>query len=99
MYEIGKVYIWVGLAGALASYNGLECTVLGRPVQWREKSGQPTDTKTDCGANLYAERGDLRPKRPPPGERSVMELFRNAAPVPVVMLSDAAFERLVRDLE
>lgn len=108
MYEIGKVYIWINQTGETSVLNGTECTVLDRPrrVLYRELNGggvvlmakaQATDSMID-GFIVFAEPGDLLPKRPPAGERSVMDLFRNAAPVPVMTLSDAAFERLVRDL-
>lgn len=88
MYEIGRIYVWVGQVGRGAYLNGTECTVLGPPQRyWNEDRrmymvGQLTDSPPPPGTDwtCIAERGDLRPRNTPPGERSVMELFRVATP-------------------
>lgn len=84
MYEIGKVYIWQNCTGLYAHLNGTETTVTGAPssgfdvvtntpTHW----GQETDTPAFFpGASfIWAERGDLRPKNPPPGEQLINEMF------------------------
>lgn len=79
MYEIGKVYIWQNLVGPMQHLNGTECTVLGPPMLFPGLTpGQLTDTlaRDDPTLSIYAERGDLRPKNPPLGERSIMDRFK-----------------------
>jgi hypothetical protein len=84
MYEIGKVYVWRNATGRFAYLSGLETTVTG-PAQWYEQlttgrvfQGQPTDSQSReyPGSVIMAERGDLVPKDPPTGERSVYDLFK-----------------------
>lgn len=89
MYEIGKVYIWQNQVGPLAHLNDTECTVLDHPhevwcvIKQLHAWGQRTDSPCDNGDNYYfAEVGDLRPKKPPRGERSIMALFRAPELVP-----------------
>lgn len=80
MYEIGKVYIWQNQVGELAYINETECTVLGPPLEFlmndgRLLIGQITDTECTVNGGIFAERGDLRPKNPPPGEQLINEMF------------------------
>lgn len=83
MYEIGRVYIWQNQSGVLAHLNGTETTVVG-PVEThldlitgKRLQGQATDSTCPRDSNFYfAEAGDLRPKNPPAGERSVLDLFK-----------------------
>lgn len=80
-YKLGQTYIWQNQVGKMAYLNGTECTVLEPPkVHWcgikrRDVSGQLVDTPADVGY-FFAEPGDLRPKDPPKGERTVFDLFK-----------------------
>ncbi len=81
-YEIGKVYIWQNQVGEMAHLNGTECTVTdGVSMHWclisrRWIAGQCTDSPCERGRTYVAEAGDLRPKDPPTGERSILDLFK-----------------------
>lgn len=80
MYEIGKIYIWQNQVGQYAHYNGTECTPVEPASWWRvNDDGRMLWAQlVDCydGYPMCAERGDLRPKNPPPGERSINDLFK-----------------------
>jgi hypothetical protein len=85
-YEVGRVYVWQNQVGDLECYNGMECTVTGPEVEFvahpdnKVMAGWPTDTPLmpwhrGVSTCLYAVPGDLRPKNPPPGEQSVLDMF------------------------
>lgn len=83
MYEIGRVYIWQNQVAGYARINGQETTVTGsarevRGVDGRVFVGQRTDTPGVFYTKgfIFAERGDLRPKNPPSGEKSISDLFK-----------------------
>jgi hypothetical protein len=89
-YEVGRVYIWQNQVGDLAHYNGTECTITGPERTFNElytglpEKGWPTDTPPPAycapGTTFYALPGDLRPKNPPPGEQSVLDMFKQTEP-------------------
>jgi hypothetical protein len=90
-YEVGRVYIWQNQVGPFAYLNGKETTVIGDAVKLSNpvlKSGglhQETDTPPpvfikDATSNCCAGPGDLRPKDPPPGEQSVIDMFKQPEP-------------------
>lgn len=93
MYEIGKVYIWQNQAGAFAALNGTETTVIGPPMRrpdalfnantiFQETDTPPPDyLRAMVSTNALAGPGDLRPKDPPPGERTVRAMFKLPEPV------------------
>jgi hypothetical protein len=82
MYEIGKVYIWIGCYSD-SSIIGKETIVTG-PVKQAFIYG--TDTQVFIQATdsivpgkscfIYAQKGMLIPKDSPSGERKVMEQFQ-----------------------
>jgi hypothetical protein len=80
MYEIGRVYIWQNQTGKYARINGVECTPTESPARYRHNAtgqivwSQPV-TNVD-GERWLAMRGDLRPKNPPAGERSITDMFK-----------------------
>lgn len=85
MYEVGKVYVWQNQVGAYAHFNGTECTpdepaalyrhILTLEVRWAQH------VVLADGNGWLAERGDLRPKTPPTGEKKIRSLFE---PKPVM---------------
>lgn len=81
MYEIGRVYIWQNLREHVG-FNGTETTVIGPMEAFEYKGGGQqfyyceTDTVLDDGRALWATRGQLRPKNPPSGEQSILDLLR-----------------------
>ena len=80
-YEVGAVYIWQNCN--IATYlNGRETTVIGDVEQRVDIStgelyyAQDTDTDPEDGEQYAsAEKGQLRPKFPPSGEKSISEMF------------------------
>jgi len=78
------VYIWQGLAGKWSYLNGQETTVTGDAVTAMGSIGavvtaHPTDTRNPAVNQtpfMYAVQGMLRPKTPPPGEQSVLDMFK-----------------------
>jgi hypothetical protein len=84
MYEVGRVYIWQNCTGDLACLNGTETIVLEAASRYLSDKGRwefgcLTDTQDPLGdpeVEVYAEPGDLRPKYPPSGEQSVLDLFK-----------------------
>jgi hypothetical protein len=82
MYEIGKVYIWKkNLPAPFTELSGTETTVLSGPsfgVSMFTRS-LITVWKTDSSVNgifgVLAEAGDLYPKDPPDGLKSVLKMF------------------------
>lgn len=83
-YEVGRVYIWHILSGELACLHGTETTVTGPAEEYQSfvgfanRIGHPTDTPDPFGQPgvlIFAEPGDLRPKNPPPSEKSIYEMF------------------------
>jgi len=82
-YEVGRVYVWQNCTGRWSYLNGKETTVIGSARQYisdenKVHVGQETDTPS---VNfplqfIMALPGDLRPKRPPPGEQSVLDMFK-----------------------
>lgn len=92
MYEVGKVYIWINETGDYAHLTGTETTVTSEGYIDTDGKGELVmvwDTDTPIlekdkalGYDGYqAMAGDLRPKDPPGGERSILELFQ---PQPVL---------------
>lgn len=82
-YEVGRVYVWQNLTlDSMRHLNGTETTVTGDVVMvWsmmhgRLMPGQPTDTALPDGRTVAAAPGHLRPKNPPPGEQSVLDMFK-----------------------
>ncbi|WOH61932.1 hypothetical protein [Bradyrhizobium sp. BWC-3-1] len=86
-YEVGKVYVWQNQSGPFAYLNGKETTVIGHAFKLQNpilSSGGPhqeTDTPPPswlphATTNCCAGPGDLRPKNPPPGEQSVLDMFK-----------------------
>jgi hypothetical protein len=80
-YEVGRVYVWQNLQGAFAYLNGKETTVTGDAKMHSDRFGnhevgQTTDTSTGDGGFFIAGKGMLRPRRPPPGEQSVLDMFK-----------------------
>ncbi|WP_290872081.1 hypothetical protein [Aquabacterium sp.] len=81
IYEIGRVYIWQNQTGEMAFLNGTECTVVGHMEYFKILNrddwewGQETDS-FDHESDFMAQAGDLRPKDPPPGEKSISDLFK-----------------------
>lgn len=85
MYEIGKVYIWQNQVAEFAYLNGKETTVIGGPAECvdtftgKASIGWKTDTpytRSDSDGFFYAAAGELRPKDPPKGEQSILDLFK-----------------------
>jgi hypothetical protein len=86
-YEVGRVYVWQGLKTPIFGHlNGTETTVTGDIMlapyvfQGGQGYGQPTDTILPNGMQAVARPGQLRPKDPPPGEQSVLDLFKTPEP-------------------
>lgn len=87
-YEVGRVYVWQNLPPGWAHMVGQETTIIGDAVACVTQTGrrtvaQLTDTpkpfKNNHGPQtLGAERGQLRPKTSPPGEQSVLDMFKQA---------------------
>ena len=83
MYQLNTVYIWQNQVGKYAVLNGTETTVLGGPYQpdendevvWWETNTLPPDETDPNEWFMTAYVGDLRPKDPPSGEKSILELF------------------------
>lgn len=85
MYEVGKVYIWQNQVGDYAFLNGTETTVTSQrclfyiPAMQRNMYGWKTDSSPPPSqppdGYMIAFAGDLRPKDPPSGEKSILELF------------------------
>ena len=80
-YEVGRVYVWQNLV-LHAHLNGTETTVtedvklhaVGVGIR---KPAQLTDTLGPDGVRFFAAGpGSLRPKNPPPGEQSVLDMFK-----------------------
>lgn len=81
IYEIGRVYIWQNLK-IDTHLNGKETTVIGNIKKYQDIStgvlyyAQDTDTPPEDGEEFApAEEGQLRPKFPPSGEKSISEMF------------------------
>lgn len=78
-YQVGAVYIWQNLV-AQHNHNGKECTIIGSIKEFVCKCdgktyiGQATD-EIENGNNIMALKGQLRPKNPPSGEKSISEMF------------------------
>lgn len=86
-YEIGRVYIWQNCEGRWAYLNGQETTVTSLPKTLIDaftllpviccETDTPTPPWVPClFPTLAAKAGKLRPKNPPPGEQSVLDLFK-----------------------
>lgn len=81
-YEVGGLYVWHNQVGEAAYLNGTETVVTGDicDVCYRGEligRGQPTSTIADDeGNHWYAEPGDLRRKEPPPGQQSIINMFK-----------------------
>ena len=88
MYEVNRVYIFQNQVGMFAYLNGQETTVIGpprklpNPLCGHGGLHQETDTPPPhwlrgvTETNVFAGPGDLRPKDAPPGEQSVLDLFK-----------------------
>jgi hypothetical protein len=86
MYKVGEVYIWQNQVGELTYLNETETIIIQGPHPfYREDKneivdGWDTDSPLPNSAPpdfvMVAFEGDLRPKDPPRGERSILELFK-----------------------
>lgn len=82
-YEVGKLYVWQNQVGEAAYLNGIETVVTGDIADVYFQGvfigrGQPTSSQIhgDTYNYWHAERGDLRPKDPPSGQRMITDLFK-----------------------
>lgn len=88
MYQVDRVYIWQNQVGELAYLNGTETTVIDAEMRFltpegRSERGWPTDTTKVVDGVVwvyFAQAGDLRPKDLPPGEQSILNLFKQPEP-------------------
>jgi hypothetical protein len=86
MYKVGEVYVWQNQSGINAYLNGTECAVTQGPdpffceTEKKIVDGWDTDSPLPPGVSsdlvMVAFEGDLRPKEPPSGEKSILNLFK-----------------------
>lgn len=82
MYEVGKVHVWVRTSPEHSYLIGQETTVKTGIVEFVDINGKihhgwMTDTPARGleGYFIFAAAGELRPKNPPSGEKSIMDQF------------------------